>query len=78
MRGYNERLHWCIFNVIVRLFGIIATFFAVAAIGWGVYFFTHPSVTKKEEAKQWVEYRGAKQTWSHKTLGSPIRGQADY
>jgi hypothetical protein len=46
----------------------MAMIFAVAAIGSGIYFYTHPSEAQKKEAEQWAEYRGAKQTCSYKTL----------
>ena len=49
MRGYNERIHWCVFNVIVRLFGVMMTLVGTGSISWGIYFFIHP-----EEAKRWA------------------------
>jgi hypothetical protein len=58
----------------VRIFGIMATTAAVVFISWGIYFYTHPHEAQKEEAEQWAEYRGAKQTFSHKTLEPDIFG----
>lgn len=74
MRGYNERLHWCIFNVMVRIFGMMAMLFAAVSISWGIFYYTHPHEAKNAEAERWAEYRGAKQTFSHKTLEPDILG----
>lgn len=64
MRGYNERLHWCIFNVMVRIFGLMATVSGTILICWGIYHHYHPV-----EARQWAEYSGtAEQSFSHQTL----------
>lgn len=52
----------------------MATIFAVVAIGSGIYFYTHPREAQKKETEQWAEYRGAKQTWSHKTLEPDLFG----
>lgn len=70
MQGYNERLHWCIFNVIVRCFGIMAAIAGTGFISWGIYHFYHPA-----EARKWAEYRGtAEQSFSHQTLNPDLLG----
>jgi len=70
MRGYNERLHWCIFNVMVRIFGFMATVAGIAFISWGIYHYYHPA-----EARKWAEYRGtAEQSFSHQTINPDLLG----
>lgn len=70
MRGYNERLHWCISNVMVRCFGIMASMVGASGIGWGIYHYYHPS-----DAMKWAEYRGtAEQSFSHQTINPDLLG----
>lgn len=69
MRGYDERLHWCIFNIMVRIFGIMATVAGAGFIGWGIYFYNH-----HPEAKKWAAYPGAGQTFSHQTINPDTLG----
>lgn len=70
MRGYNERLHWCIFNVMVRIFGLMSTVAGTVFICWGIYHYYHPA-----EARKWAEYRGtAEQSFSHQTLNPDTLG----
>lgn len=70
MRGYNERLHWCIFNVMVRIFGLMATVAGTVFTCWGIYHYYHPA-----EARKWAEYRGtAEQSLSYQTLNPDTLG----
>ncbi len=46
MQGYNERIHWVIFNVVARCFGIMATFAGIGFVCWGIYFTMHPEAAK--------------------------------
>ncbi len=47
MQEYKIRRHWRIFNVLVRIFGIMATCWGIIFFGAGIYYYFHPTKAKE-------------------------------
>jgi hypothetical protein len=43
--GY-QRWHFSVFNIVVRLFGLAATFASLVFLGWGLYFTARPEAAE--------------------------------